>query len=428
MLIFWILVTGLIGLALLFVVLPLLRPTPAQQEPAQDALNLAVFKQRLQELDADLEAGYLDRTRYDAARHDLERDLLHDVDGKSQVRAHGASRLGRWTLALLLTAALPGSATLLYLQLGEPTLIERMELAARGLPATEQDTDQSMETLVQRLVERLEATPDDVDGWLMLGRTHFALERPAAGLEAVTKAYRLAPERIDVMLAYAEAIAANRPDRSLAGKPAELVQAVLERDPENINARWLTGLMAFQHGRFDVAAATWQQVLDTFEPGTQEAKDLQEMVDEAHRRADIAATSAAPASAADAPAPETATAPEAIGATHLEVRVSLDPTLAETVAPEDTVFVFARAPAGPAMPLAAQRLQVAALPVTLSLDDSMAMAPGMQLSAYPEIQVTARVSRSGEAAPQPGDLEGQSATIDTRETTTTAVVIDHPLP
>ncbi|MCF1183643.1 c-type cytochrome biogenesis protein CcmI [Marichromatium gracile] len=429
MIIFWILAAGLIGLAFLFVVMPLLRPTPEQHEPAQDALNLEVFGQRLQELDADLESGYLDRARYDAARHDLERDLLHDVDGSQPVDAHGASRLGRWTLALLLALALPGTATLLYLQLGEPTVIERMELAARGLPAEDQGADQSMEVLVQRLAKRLEDNPDDVEGWLMMGRTYFALKRPEDGLEAVASAYRLAPERLDVMLAYAEAIAANRPDRSLEGKPAELVRAALELDPQNVNARWLAGLMAFQHGQFQAAAVAWQKILDEFEPGSQEAAELQEMVDEARRRAGIAAAKAATEEPVAVPVEGSSDeSTEAVGAERIEVSVSLDPALAAEVAPEDTVFVFARATSGPAMPLAAQRLQAGSLPATLALDDSMAMAPGMRLSAHAEIQVTARVSRSGEAAPQPGDLEGQSETIDTRETTATAVVIDRALP
>ncbi|MFN2349424.1 MAG: hypothetical protein ABR558_07620 [Thioalkalivibrio sp.] len=90
--------------------------------------------------------------------------------------------------------------------------------------------------------------------------------------------------------------------------------------------------------------------------------------------------------------------------------VSLDPELAEQVSPEETVFLFARLPEGPPMPLAIQRLQVKDLPYRFQLDDSHAMTERV-LSSVPQVVVVARVSRSGQAMPRAGDLEGQSGVV-----------------
>lgn len=432
MIIFWILAAGLVGLAILFAVLPLLRPAPANQSPDQDALNLQVFQHRLAELDGDLTSGFLEQAQYDAARHDLERELLYDLDGGPKIGGGAQkSRSGRapW-LATALALAVPVGAVLAYLQLGDSAIIARMETAGSAIgggqtAAAAHDGQKvpPLDVLVQGLAERLEQDPDNLDGWLMLGRTYFAIKQPTKALAAMERAYQLAPKQANVVIAYAEALAANNGNR-LTGKPAELIRTALEIEPGNASARWLDGMLAYQQERFADAAGTWQGILPEMDPAGQEAQQVRQLIAEARNRGGMPA---APPAIAQAPSAGAAPAQPA-AARHtgakIQVAVTLDPTLAEKADPDDTVFVFARASAGPPMPLAVQRLKVADLPATVTLDDSMAVMPAMRLSAFPQVVVGARVSKSGQATPQSGDLEGQIGPLSSDGTSDAAVNID----
>ena len=474
MTIFWTLAAGLAALALLFLVPPLLRTNAvaAEQAPDQDSLNLEVFRQRLAELDGDLAAGNLDQTQYDAAKSDLERELLYDLDrdgGGATVAPQAApvaTAARAPLLALALAVLVPATAVLAYLQIGEQEIIPRIEMVAQGgdpsgLPAGHGGNAEtpSLDQLTARLAEKLEQNPDNLEGWVMLARTYFATNQPTKALGAMERAYELAPREANVVIGYAEAIAANQ-DNQLAGRPAELIRTALELEPTNPSARWLDGMLAYQQERFDEAASTWESILGEMDPAGEEAAQMRQMVAEARERAGDAtmadqpgaasgppastpqpATAEEPASPAvtQAPAPSKAAAPApapappvpaapATQGASIQVSADLAPGLADRVAPGDTVFVFARAAAGPPMPLAVQRFRVADLPVSVTLDDSMAMMPAMRLSAFPEVIVGARVSRAGQAMPQPGDLEGQVGPVAVGAAGAVSVTIDRVRP
>jgi cytochrome c-type biogenesis protein CcmH len=443
MIIFWILTAGLMGLALFFVALPLLQPEKATEAPEQDELNLTVFKQRLQELDADLAGGFLEQDQYAAARRDLERDLLRDIPGELAASERRRASGGRW-MAIVLAVAVPTGAVLIYNEVGHREIIERIEgVALSGetqQPLIGPDGEElpPLEVLVQRLEERLAEDPNNVDGWLMIGRTYFTMRRPGQALDAVSKAYALAPERPEVMLAYAEALAANS-NNSLEGEPAALIEQVLKAEPDNVSARWLSGMLYYQRGQYTAAATAWQRILDEMDPASEDAADMREMITEAQTRAGAPSNAAAapsvptaaeptePAAAQQAQA-ESPAAPAPAAGASVTADVSLDEAIAAGAAPEDVVFIFARAVAGPPMPLAVQRVQVKDLPTRVTLDDSMAMMPAMRLSAFPQVMIGARVTKSGQATPQSGDLEGESGPIDSAGKTQVAVVIDRIRP
>jgi cytochrome c-type biogenesis protein CcmH len=444
MMIFWILAAGLVGLALSFILLPLARPETSDDAPEQDTLNLEVFNQRLCELDADLNAGFLDQDQYAAARRDLERDLLHDLDGSAAAVIKPTSAASRWLLAAVMILAVPAVTLFMYLQLGNQAIIPRLEADASGpTPALAgaaggQDTS-SMEVLVQRLEERMKETPANLEGWLMLGRTYFAMDQMDKGLAAIAKAYELAPTQTEVMLAYAEALAAASETKSLEGQPAELIAAALQQEPTNPNARWLDGMISYQRGQYQTAAVAWQQILDELEPGSEEANNLRQMVDEANSHASQSAqtsdaritpmadaTQAQPSS--DPATPPSATEPAVTRGASIVVDVALDATIAAQSSPDQTVFIFARAVAGPPMPLAALRLTVKDLPQSVTLDDSLAMTPAMRLSAFPEVMISARVSNSGQATPQAGDLEGEIGPIKLDGTSRVSIMINRVRP
>ncbi|HYN77354.1 MAG TPA: tetratricopeptide repeat protein, partial [Lamprocystis sp. (in: g-proteobacteria)] len=346
-------------------------------------------------------------------------------------------------LTLLLVLALPTAAVLTYLRLGSPEIIPNLESAAvngtQSPAAAAADGQQApaLATLAQGLAERMEQNPDNLEGWLMLGRTYFALEQPAKALQAIERAYQIAPDQVAVMLAYAEALAANNAS-SLEGRPAELLRTALEREPTNPNARWLSGMQDFQQERFAAAVGTWQGVLNELDPAGQEAQDLRQMIAEARGRGGLPeATTGTPTAAVPTPAPLADAGPRSTAGNSdtatstgasLQVSVTLAPTLSTQASPNDTVFVFARAAAGPPMPLAVSRIKVADLPTTVTLDDSMAVLPSMRLTSFPQVIVGARVSKSGEATPGPGDLEGQAGPLDRAATATVTITVDRVRP
>ncbi len=478
MTLFWILAAALMLLAVIFVAAPLLgaRDTDAGDADVDQArVNLDLFKQQVAELDADLATGKLERTQYERARRDLERELLRDTAG---LGAHDSKPTadvklpGPRLTAVALLCAVPLTALALYLILGERQIIPQLELAAAGngagagQHAAGPDGMPSLDLLVKRLEERLQQTPEDAQGWTMLGRTYFATGRTQEAERALARAHELLPDDVQVSLAYAESIAANN-DSDLEGRPAALISAALAVEPDNATARWLSGMVAFQRGQFQSAATAWKRVLARLDPASEDAAELQLLIQQAEQRAGIppemrlvanngapagapakatpapqpsaagetpaagaasgpqpAATRPQPPGVAEAPASSAASQPQAGADAWLDVSVSVAPELAGRMPPETAVFVFARAASGPPMPLAVQRLTLADLPTSVRLDDSMAMMPQLRLSAFPRVVVGVRVSPSGQAMPQPGDLEGSTGPVASTGGGTTSVIID----
>jgi cytochrome c-type biogenesis protein CcmH len=193
------------------------------------------------------------------------------------------------------------------------------------------------------------------------------------------------------------------------------VRRALEIDPNQWKALALAGTAAFDRKDFGEAIAYWERLKRVVPPDSEMGRSVDASIAEARELGNI--KPAAKAAAKTAPASDAKVAG----------RVSLAKELAAKAAPTDTVFIFARAPAGPPMPLAVLRKQVKDLPVEFTLDDSLAMAPSVKLSNFAEVVVGARISRSGSATPQSGDLQGLSRPVKLGATGV-AVVIDTALP
>jgi cytochrome c-type biogenesis protein CcmH len=285
--------------------------------------------------------------------------------------------------------------------------------------------------LVQRLAEKMEQNPDNLEGWLMLGRTYFAVNEPGKALAALEKAYGLAPQNPEVISSYAQAVASNAGGK-LAGRPAELIRTALEIDPDNATARWLDGLVSYQEGNFDAAIARWESILASLDPQGKEAAELREFIAEARQRGG-SAEPAPPTEAAAEEASESETVKEpSAEAAESTAGVVVQVALAEPLWPKAdqnaTLFVYAKAVSGPPMPLAVKRMKVADLPATVTLDDGMAMMPAMRLSNFPEVTVGARISASGQATPQSGDLEGEVSPVKAGRSEPVEVLIDRVRP
>lgn len=384
----------------------LLRPLWSRRRgvASRRELALSVHRDQLRELDADLAAGTLARADYDRARMELEKRALEEVEEGALPRrpAGKATPSGKGTLWALL--ALPVVAAGVYVAVGDP---RGLDPANRVVPSL---TMQDVEAMVERLAERLEREPDDLEGWRMLGRSYSMLERFAEAANAYARAAARAPRDAQLLADLADALAMAR-GRNLAGEPEELVLRALQIDPGNLKALALAGTAAFTRGDYAGAAGHWQRMLPLLPADSEDVRALQANIDEARAKAGEKKGPAQKKAAARA----------------LSGTVSLSPKLAAQASPEDTVFIFARAAEGPAMPLAAVRKKVRELPLRFTLDDSMAMNPQAKLSAHPKVVVVARISKSGSPAAQRGDLEGRSAAV-ASDARAVALVIDAVVP
>jgi cytochrome c-type biogenesis protein CcmH len=419
MTLFWIYAAGLILLAMAFIVLPLLR-NRYQTGIDADELNLSVFKQQLAELDSDLEAGILDQDRYDAAKKDLEKELLSDVAEQPSASVATETKGSRWmSLSALL---IPLVALLVYQFLGSPEIIQRLaeQPAATGgggsgtphAQAAGGGAMPSMEALVQRLAEKLEQEPNNPEGWAMLGRSYMAMKDLPKAQAAFERAIKLSGENVGILLAYAETIGAGS-GNNFTGQAAPLIEKAYGLEPENPNTLWMSGIMTYQQGNYQVALERWEKLQAMLSPQSSEMESVARAIDDARKQLGLKPIERSlPAIAQARPVNnDTAASGAATGGAGVEVKVSLSPEMQKQAKPEDLVFIYAKAVSGPPMPLAAARKQVRDLPLTLRLDDSMAMMPRLKISGYPEVTVGARISRSGSPMAQSGDLEGEVSPV-----------------
>jgi cytochrome c-type biogenesis protein CcmH len=264
--------------------------------------------------------------------------------------------------------------------------------------------------MVGQLEARLQSNPDDGEGWMMLGRSYYFLKRYPDAAKAYARAAALGGDQDPGLLAdYADTVAMAN-GRSMKGQPYELVKKALGIEPFHEKSLWLAGTAAYQEEDYPAALDYWERLKQVFPPGSQNFEQMQQNIAEIHQ---LMAQRGMKVPAASAPV-QTATAkPAAAGGAAAKITgsVKLVPALAANAAPTDTVFVFARAAQGPRMPLAIVRKQVKDLPFSFTLDDSMAMNPAMKLSSFPQVVVGARISKSGNAMPQSGDLQGQSEVV-----------------
>ena len=401
MIAFWI-VGGLFAVvAVLLVVPPLLR-SRGDDRVSRSAANIAIYRDQLRELNADLRAGTLSAELYEQARREIEARLLEDLSAPDSAPVQRQKWRGA---AIALALAIPVCAVGLYFIVGNPQALAPADAdtTAHGLSM------QQMQAMVVRLAERLKANPEDGQGWVMLGRSYGALGRFDEAVSAYANAVQRLPGDAEVLADYADVLGMTQGGR-LQGKPEKIIERALKADPNNPKALVLAGSVAFEKKDYRNAVNNWEHLLRLAPQDSEFARSVSASIAEA--RALDERTSARPA------APDPGAAVSGVSGV-----VKLAPALADKVAPADTVFIFARAADGPRMPLAIMRKAARELPATFKLDDSMAMAPDMKVSNFPRLVVGARISKSSNATPRPGDLQGMSGTV-TNGSTGITVLID----
>ena len=415
---FWPLAIAMALFALIFTVPPLLR----KRQPGKvdrNRLNAAVVKEQLTELQADLDAGKLDQTAYAAARHDLERELLDELD-KDDTPTEQNTHSGRWAIALFVPL-IPLLAIALYQQLGARNLLDKIETGQVQQASTGNGAapPHNIEKVVAKLAQRLSEQPDNLEGWVLLARAYGSMQRFQESANAYKQARRLAGDQPDLLIDYADMLVSAN-GGSFSDEVGQLLQTALQQQPGNLKGLWLMGHWKYQRGDNSGAIEDWQQVARQLPPGNAEdAAAISQQIQMA--RARMGDTGDTAPAVAEAPA-SSKTAAAAGGS--IKVSVTLDAGLADKASPDDTVFIFARAVSGPRMPLAIARKKVRDLPVNVTLDDSMAMSPAMVLSRFPRVTLGARISKSGQAIKKSGDLQGIRSPVTPGQKETVQIVID----
>lgn len=430
---FWILTAALVALALAHVLPVLLRArpaTPATGTADRQATTLTILREQAAQLDAELAAGSLTAEQHRSARDDIERRVLEEADQpraasrQSGQPPSGAAADRPWKSAWLLGLGVPLLVATVYSRVGSPLAIEPPPPPPVASLGADNVTDAQVQELVTKLAAAMEQKPDDLKGWKLLARTYAVLQRYAEASKAYARATALAPNDAQLLADHADVLAMLN-GQKISGEPAELVTRALQLDPKNLKALALAGGAAYEAGQYPQAIEYWTLARQLSPADTPFSDNLERSIADARQalQGGGAVGVAGATGAATTPSTQASATASASGPAQVSGQVSLAPALAGKVSPTDTVFIFARAAEGPRMPLAILRRTVADLPFSFTLDDSLAMSPAMKLSKFPVVVVGARVSKTGNALPSPGDLSGQATGVKTG-TSGLQIVID----
>ena len=408
MTVFILLAVVMAAAAAVWVLPPLLRRHSGDDGVVGAASNLAVYRDQLAELGADLSSGTLSAAQYEQAKLEIERRVLDEAGGEETLVPR-VSRSGPWTAAVL-AATIPLCAASLYWLLGNPDALSPQRA---GVAAGEhQLTAQQIEAMVSKLAARLEQNPDDANGWAILARSYMAMQRFPEALAAFDKAAALTKDDANLLADHADALAMSA-GRKFEGRPLEMIMQALKLDPNQWKALAMAGTAAFDRKDYKSAVTYWETLVQRLPPDSSILGSLATSIAEAKQLGGIK-SSVLPG-------------PQPAAVVGVRGTVSLSPALAARVGPTDTLFIFTRAAEGPRQPIAAVRRQARELPAVFTLDDSQSMSAEMKLSSFREVVVGARISKSGSATPQSGDLQGISQKVNIGATDV-VVVIDSVVP
>ena len=403
---FWIITAILIVLAFLFVLYPLLFSRPEKRISADIRnQNLLAYRTRLSELEEEYQQGIIDEENFRMLREELAGSMLDDVGEEqpaAEVRAADLRmdhrRRSTWAVVVVAVVLLPVGVFLLYQEWGALGKVEQYQ-AMQELQQQGGDRMAQMNELTRQLAERLEADPDNPDGWAMLGRSYMRMERYPDAARAFERLAEVAGRDADKAVAWGLSAQAwfFESQGAMTEEVTRAMDQAREYNPDEVNTLGLLGIHAFEQRDFEGAIRHWEKIIEVA-PDHPQLPSIREGVARAYQQLGM-----------DVPEDirsEPASGGEAVSDRGVTVRVELDEAFVGQVDPDTTLFVYARTPDMKSAPLAVARLRAGSLPTELRLDDRLAMAPQFRISGADEVVVAARISPSGAATPQPGDYQG----------------------
>jgi len=360
----------------------LLREKKPVTQASQAKANAKVYRDQILDLDREHDSGHISDEEWQQSRDELSLRLLEDTSAVDDPAAK-TEKPAIWT-AVVLAVALPLGSMGMYMWVGQPEALNPL-----ALKTPDQVDPKDLTKMAQTLAEKLQDKPDNLQGWVMLGRTYRTLENFDAALRAYDSALKLSDDD-DLKLERIEVIAMQRQGQ-FEGEPWNVIREVLQRDPQHFGALLTAGSASYAEGKFADALKYWEQARKPLDANNPDLEGLESAIATVRERLGMPPAKAAPA---------------ATSGLNVTGQVSLSASLKSKASPNDVVFIYATPANGDRMPLAIFKTTVSQLPFNFTLDDSTAMAPDRKLSAAGEVMVKVRVTKSGNAMPQSGDLSG----------------------
>lgn len=401
------------------VCLPLWFGSRAKAESDRRSQVLAILQQQANDLEAERAAGRIDQDEYEETRSELERRVLEEAKHEEEIKS-GRSMMMPRVLAVVLLVVMPASAAVAYYALGrytamDPAFIEMME---RQSANSRGHSQRDMQKMLDDLKARLAEDPRNAQGWFLLARTAASMNRFDDAVEAFKKLNALVPNNADIMADMADMMAAAN-GKVITPEVEKLLQDALKVDPNQWKALALLAMQSWDRERYAQAAQYWERLLKVVPPDFPDRDQIASNINEAKRLGGVndSISAVSPnAGSAGGKAEQTPSStavepvPTASPATMSAVAgtVTLDAALKDQTSPDDTVFIYARPASGSRMPVAFTKVKVKDLPYNFELNETMRMAMGAETLANTKIVVVgARISKTGNFMPQPGDLEGE---------------------
>ena len=373
-------------LLLVLVLVLLLRPFifPAKSKAtSRRQMNATIYREELDKLEVEHQSGAITSTDYEIAHAEMRQRLFQDTIEEDDREVAGSTK--KTAIGLCLFIVLLSSA--LYFSLGD---VVRVAQKNSEKPVTQE----GVEKMVAEFAIKMEKDPTNLKGWAMLARSYRILGRNEDAAKAYARAGNFIDSDPQLLADYADVLASNA-NGSFTGKPMQLINQALKLDPNNLMALWLAGTASYNSGNYKVAVQTWEKLAKQIPSDTDEARAIQGSIAEARSKGGLATT---------------ATTLAASSGKEISGKIEISSELKSKIKPGDIVMVIARKP-GERMPVAVLKMPASNFPMSFALNDALAMNPSAPLSQLSEASIEVRISKTGMAKPEAGDLISLAQTI-----------------
>ena len=372
---------------------------------SRQQLNAAIYKEEIAKLEKERSEGLIDGATYEISHAEMRQRLFQDTSEDDGVAVLGSPK----KTIIALTIFIPVIAAVMYFWLGSA-----QQIADGG--AKQQVAQQDVEKMVAGLAAKMEQDPSNLKGWAMLARSYKVMGRPKDAEKAYDRAGSYLDTDPQLLADYADVSASNA-NGSFEGKPQAIINRALKADPNNMMALWLAGTADYNRGDYKGAVQVWGRLAKLLPADSEDMKMIQGSIMEARGKANLPPE----------PLVSQATSPViAVSSKNINGTVEINPDLKSRIKPDYIVMVIARAP-GARMPVAIMRGKAADLPLRFVLNDALAMTPDTLISNLSEATIEVRISKSGQAKAEPGDLYSEIQTVKVG-TNNLKVVVDQVRP
>ncbi len=405
MILFWSIASSFLLISIIVIIRTLFRKNNVEYS------NKAIYDQKLKEIYTDIENKLISESEAKDAITELKKLIQKDsknIDFTNS-KLHSLKIRSKKIISILIFILVPTFVLIIYNYIGSSISIEQLSTNASSQELNNKNLV-SVEEMLKNVERRLIDDPDNANDWLMLANSYVVLKRYTEAVRAYENLYRLNGDDPSLLFRYADVLAMAN-SGIFKGKPTELVKKGLRLDPENTMGLWLAGLAAYEEGRINKAIDYWQSVLPKLEKGSDEEKNIKKYIEFAAKENNISLDNSV-------------VEKNNLSEYSIKLNIELSSEFS-AVDIDNTVFIYAKpVNSNIKMPIVVLRKKVSDLPLELSLDDSMSMLPNNKLSSYESVIVLARISKTGTAKSEKGDLIGVSSPISTSSKKTIKIIIN----